>query len=404
MHFPFQLIFLFLLMQVIQGCSQSPSAKAGIQGDIVFYNDYLATHHKNLFAKLSKEKFDSAVNALKKIADTLPAEKIIIELFKINALIADEHTKIEPQFTERFPLRFEYFDDAISIISADRQYEDLLSCKILFVNQYPINEVIKKLSTIFKSDNPSFTKFWLPVYMNKPSILKGLDLIADTKKVKLTFITASGDTLTRTITAFNETRKTDFIKADPQKIILPYTKDDFYWYKYDSMSNTIYFNYNKCQNADSLSFKKFNSQLFEEIKQRNPAKLIVDLRYNGGGNSSVFNPFLSSIKDSYLNAKGKLFVLIGRKTFSSAIMNAIDLVRETNAITVGEPTGGNINHYGEIKSFQLPFSKINISYSTKYWENWSGHNGALIPDINAAHSLINFISNKDEAIEYILKQ
>jgi hypothetical protein len=113
---------------------------------------------------------------------------------------------------------------------------------------------------------------------------------------------------------------------------------------------------------------------------------------------------MSNIKDSYLNVKGKLFVLIGRKTYSSAIMNAIELVKETNAITVGELTGGNINHYGEIKSFQLPFSKINISFSTRYWENWPGHRGALIPDINAAHSLINFISNKDEAIEYVIMQ
>lgn len=403
-RFPFRLIFPLLLIQSIPGCSQAPSAKAGIKGDIAYFSDYLSAHHKNLFAKVRKEKFDSAVATLKSIADTMAPEKFVIELFKINALVADEHTKIEPQFTERFPLRFEYFDDGITIISADRQYKDLLSCKILFINQHPINEVITKVSGILKNDNLSFTKFWVPIYLSKPIMLKGLGFIADMKQMTLTLLTPAGDTVTREIDAFDDKRKTDLVKAAAQNIIWPYRSDKFYWYQYDTLSKTLYFNYNKCQNEDSFSFKKFNTQLFEEIKQRNPAKLIVDLRYNGGGNSSILNPFISDIKDSYLNAKGKLFILIGRKTFSSALMNAIELVKETNAITVGEPTGGNINHYGEIKFFQLPFSKIDISYSTKYWENWLGHDGPLIPDIMVTHSLKNFIANKDEAIEYILKQ
>ena len=33
-----------------------------------------------------------------------------------------------------------------------------------------------------------------------------------------------------------------------------------------------------------------------------------------------------------------------RKPFSSALINAIDLVKETSAITLRERSGGNINH------------------------------------------------------------
>ncbi|WP_262493747.1 S41 family peptidase [Niastella koreensis] len=65
------------------------------------------------------------------------------------------------------------------------------------------------------------------------------------------------------------------------------------------------------------------------------------------------------------NSKGKLIVLIGKLTFSSAIMNAIELKRGTNAILVGEPTSGSVNHYGEVRAFRLPHTKIIIGYSTR---------------------------------------
>ena len=85
-------------------------------------------------------------------------------------------------------------------------------------------------------------------------------------------------------------------------------------------------------------------------------------------------------------------------------MNAIELKRTTNATFVGEPTGGNINHFGEIKSFELPNLNMRVTYSTKYWENWIGHNGALMPDVPVMHSLANFLNNNDEALDYIQHQ
>jgi len=35
---------------------------------------------------------------------------------------------------------------------------------------------------------------------------------------------------------------------------------------------------------------------------------------------------------------------------------------------IGEPTGGKPNCYGEILRFNLPNSKFNVSYSTRYYK------------------------------------
>jgi len=83
-------------------------------------------------------------------------------------------------------------------------------------------------------------------------------------------------------------------------------------------------------------------------------------------------------------------------------MNAIELKKSTNATFVGEQTGGNINHYGEIKSFILPYSKTKVIYSTKYWENWKNHDGSFKPDIETTYSLTDFLMSNDKAFEVIM--
>ena len=131
-----------------------------------------------------------------------------------------------------------------------------------------------------------------------------------------------------------------------------------------------------------------------------PQRLVVDLRSNTGGNSAILDPFIDRIKQSYLNSKGKLFVLIGKQTFSSALMNAVELKRGTYATLLGEATSGSVNHYGEVRGFKLPHTKIVIGYSTRYWENWKGYDGPLMPDVSISYSVKNYSNGIDEAMVY----
>ena len=71
---------------------------------------------------------------------------------------------------------------------------------------------------------------------------------------------------------------------------------------------------------------------------------------------------------------------------------------------VGEPTSGNINHYGEVRGIQLPNTKAIVQFSTKYWENWKGREGPLKPDVFIEYSFENYKNNIDEALEYIYRK
>lgn len=399
-YFSFLMLGLILIADV--GFSQSLTKKELLE-DLLYYRDTLPVKHKNLFNKISKEDFNNKVAVMASKIDTLNYETFIAELFKLNVAIGDEHTRIEPRFKLSLPIKFEQFHDGIFVTGIAPQESAFLLSKLIAINGYTIDEINKKFKEVIKDDNRSYFEVYQQQFLNNPSFLKGLGILASDKSAAFTLQNAKHETFTITLNATNK----DSLKltmASQYETILPYReRGKDYWYVYDSARNLIYFNFVRCIDDENHPFPQFNEELFSKIKQVHPGKVIVDLRFNSGGNSGVLEPFIDSIKHSYLNKKGDFYVLIGKSTFSSSLMNAIECKRYTNAILVGQMTSGNINHYGEVRGFRLPNTKIVIGYSTRYWENWKGKKGALMPDKAITYSSNNFINNKDEALEYIYK-
>jgi len=131
--------------------------------------------------------------------------------------------------------------------------------------------------------------------------------------------------------------------------------------------------------------------------------MVIDLRLNGGGNSIIFEPLVKALsKRRDVNQTGRLFALIGRGTFSSACLNAQKLKRETKAILVGEPAGQRPNFYGEVETMTLPYSKLRVHYSTRYFKTTDGDPPALAPDIQVETSSSDYASGRDPVMERAL--
>jgi C-terminal processing protease CtpA/Prc len=146
------------------------------------------------------------------------------------------------------------------------------------------------------------------------------------------------------------------------------------------------------------------AEVFDLVDRDPSTRLVLDVRFNGGGNEAILAPFIDAIKARQsLNTKGRLFVIIGRGTYSSALQNAITLRQETNAILVGEPTGGKPNHYGEVRRFRLPNVGLQIQYSTRYWLNYPGSDPLnLEPDMTTGVTLDDLLAGRDPALESAL--
>ena len=109
--------------------------------------------------------------------------------------------------------------------------------------------------------------------------------------------------------------------------------------------------------------------MFAMVDAARPAKLIIDMRDNGGGDNTVgYAALVKPIEArSDLNARGHLYVLVGAETFSAAMNNAAQFQDETRAILVGQTIGERPNSYQEPRQFRLPNSHLVVRASTLWY-------------------------------------
>lgn len=166
-----------------------------------------------------------------------------------------------------------------------------------------------------------------------------------------------------------------------------------------SERKTIYFQCNHCQDMASQSFASFSQGLMSFIDTHAVERVVIDLRQNGGGNSSILLPFINAIRARpSLNQRGKIFVAIDQGTCSSGMLNAVNLQQMTQSILVGEPTGGKPNSCGEVLSFALLNSGLIVNYSTKFFQTVPGDPPSVIPDLLVRLSVDDYLAGRDSRL------
>jgi hypothetical protein len=175
--------------------------------------------------------------------------------------------------------------------------------------------------------------------------------------------------------------------------------DENYWFTLDESSRTLYLQYRRCQPGPE-PFSTFADRLFRLLDQDAADRLVVDVRHNGGGSSSVDDPLIRGLQDRPAwRARRRLFCLIGGETFSSGLWTADDL-RKMGAVLVGGPTGGKPNSYGDVLSFALPNSRIEVTYWTKYFRLIEGQDPpSLLPEIAVEPTRADLIAGRDPLLE-----
>ena len=362
--------------------------------DLEFIEKELPKRHKNLFFELDSKTFYSQLDEIKNDIDELSDEKIIVRLAILIASIKDGHSSLVMKFENMYPLELFCFDDGIFVTRANESYSKYVGCELTHINGFAMDEIISRIGPCISADNHQQFKNRLVTYLLIPEVLKGHDIIHN--QALFTF-RKGRERLMVSI----EPLKIQAIKLKkPRKTMLHLSnQDQNYWYAYNKENQLLYFQYNTYDQTD-LSFRKFNKEMFGLIDRNKVKKLVVDLRHNEGGKSWLLNPFFRALRTRpHLNNKNGLFLIIGRKSFSSAMMDTLKFMNDTQACLVGEATGGSPNAYGDVRYLKLTNNHLKLVYSTQYFNFMKGDFRTIEPDILIPSFSRDYFNNHDRALE-----
>ena len=105
-----------------------------------------------------------------------------------------------------------------------------------------------------------------------------------------------------------------------------------------------------------------------------------------------------------LRWKEGVFVLIDNVTFSAAMSNATQFVRILNARLIGEPTGAKPSGFQDMGSFTLPHSKLEVTYSKRFYRFSDKETNTLQPDVELLHSIENYRNGTDSQLDWIVSK
>jgi tetratricopeptide (TPR) repeat protein len=183
------------------------------------------------------------------------------------------------------------------------------------------------------------------------------------------------------------------------------TTRDKYWFEMLLEYRALYFQFNSVTNGKE-PFSEFVTRMWDTYNKHSNEieKFIIDIRYNEGGNGELLRPLLHEfIRHEKINQRGKLFIIMGRNTFSAASNFIGQMLKHTNVITVGEPAGP-VNWFSDIERVLLPSGRIGFDVSTMYWQE--GHAldncGYCPPEYPVLVTAEDYFSGKDRALEKIL--
>jgi tetratricopeptide (TPR) repeat protein len=378
----------------------------------------LPRRHKNLFAAMTREQFEQAVKRLDERIPALNPPQIFVEMLRIVAQVKDGHTRITKRDPSgfafrRYPLRLFLYRDGLFVQEAAPELARAVGGRVVKIGGATTEQAIRAAREICAHDNEMHIKLWIPRWLVMAEALHGLGLIEDMERASFV-VEQRGEQIAIDLkpVSYFEADEKNWIdardKAAPPPLWLKDPRNN-YWFEYLADSKTVYVQYNAVAEKKDETIADFAKRLFAFVEANPVERFVLDIRRNGG--SAQLNlPFIHGlIRSDKVNQPGKLFVIIGRSTFSAAVFLIGDLEKHTRSIFVGEPTGGKPNHYGMggisgPTSFILPHSRLVIEHSNQFMQRGVPGDDSpwKAPQLSAELTSEDYRTNRDPAMEIIL--
>ncbi len=413
------LLFSFLLAHL---SAQTTIAPADWQSDLRFLQNTVHKDYPFLFKKITAAAWDAEVEKLYAAIPTLQPHEILAGFGRIVSSFQYGHTDIgwrqSPLKYHVVPLNLYWFSDGIYVEGAHKDYAKMLGAKVLKVEDMAVEDALAAMRPLVPAENEQYFKAYGLDMLCVPEALHAQRVTKTLKNAITLTLEQNGKTFEQTFAAVDAYRfprqygfvslKNDWVSVRDQSATPHYLKnlDKIYYFEYLPEQKTVYVRHSQIQDDPSENIPDFYQRVFDFIEKNDVERLVLDVRLNGGGNNYKNKPVVTGIiRTEKINQPGKLFVLIGRRTFSACQNLVNELSNYTNAIFVGEPTAENINFYGDNRQVVLPHSKLSVYLSFAWWQDkpqWENDDW-LAPHVAVDMAFDDYRSNRDPVLEAALQ-
>lgn len=373
-------------------------SKKAIQQDINELQKEIVRIHPNPYKYISEKEL---TKLLQKNAETVKSVKELgLALMASLPVLNDGHTHLalsdDILGTKNYMFKFEFLNDGYYLTKSSETLSIYLGSKLIGLNDFNITTLETKAEKLIPQENEISTQYYLSSKIVEPSILDYLNL-KNSKAITL-HLEQNDSKASVLIEPESYNNKMISLKDTIKDLSPTLEEKDTYWCKEIQDIKAFYFQYNSCEEREDLKIE----EVVNKIKDSDLKNLIVDLRNNRGGNSDILKPLVTYIQKS--GSQYKTFILTGTDTYSSGIINLLELSNTPNAISIGEIPHGNPTHYGEVESFTLLNSGLRIFTSSTIFRFKGYRLGESFRPTHIENTQIeDLLNGKDTQIEYLKK-
>lgn len=320
-----------------------------------------------------------------------------LELARVAALADNGHTLLlTPRWTgvyNRLPLRFLSTADGLWVAGAEESHSPLVGCRVRRLSGHTWLE-LRDAWAEHQGGEPGWREQFLYYFMESPEVMFAAGLAPSPNGTHLElddcgahWIDARSDLdpLTGIEALIPPARQIElfrqgFIKGSP--LYLEQPDEPFRLVPLpDQRAVLLQFRANADFGGDR-SAEQFAARAGEELRRLSPRFVIVDQRFNPGGDLTTTRQLMQELPE-IVGPNGHIFILVSGRTFSAGISSTAYAKQAAGdrATVIGEPPGDRLEFWAEGDLVTLPHSGTSFLFAR---ERHNYRTGCPEPDCHAA--------------------
>ena len=345
------------------------------------------------FTAEARRRFSAVLADLAAHADTLDPVAFDMGLAHAVAQSGNAHTAVDAnlwqEMLERVPVSFAWFPDGLHIVRTAAAHEELLGARVVSLDGEDPVAWLARLAE-YVPGLPQHVRAVSPLFLEAPQALHVMSASAPADRVVLAVATEGGPAREVVLAALPPHPSPERLPngAGSRNVVPPSSERASRGLLPPDRLPVSLRGANRLAYHEVLApgvlylhswrvSRGFGPEADGEIRAaiasgpRPWKRIVLDLRYNGGGEYPAVYWALRALVDS-LASDGKIALLTNDASFSGALITAaiVKHFAGPRAVIVGEPAGDRLQFYAEGNDMVLPNSKIHVHTATAY-HDWA---------------------------------